>query len=158
MREIIDLSQNDDELYQERQKAMRNRDKYVGINSDGRPGSTITSSKSCSFDDDFRSKRAQESIADEKNWHDQPASSLQSDLYGRINDFTNKIKNILEHRKEDESSDDEVKNKPASSDRTNDDELFERIDDNDKFEHNTNIEVAFIFNFTKLKSRFHKSS
>lgn len=150
----MELSQNDDELYQERQKAMRNRDKYVGINSNGRPicgissSGTMTSSKSCSFDDEFRSKRAQESIADEKKWQNQQHNSIQNDLYGRINDFTNKIKNILEHRKEDESSEDEGKNnKPEDKEQANGDELYERID-HPNLESNLEVRFKFFCSFS----------
>lgn len=147
VKEIIELAQNDEELFQERQKAVRNRDKYVGINSDGRSATNVSSSsavssntptamsssKSCSFDDAFRSRRAQESIADEKKWQDQQ-NTIQSDLYGRINEFTSKIKNILEHRKEDESSEDESGSKSKPNGETeasnNHEEVFEDANKN----------------------------
>lgn len=164
VKEIIELAQNDEELFQERQKAVRNRDKYVGINSDGRsatsvsssstmssntPTAAMSSSKSCSFDDAFRSRRAQESIADEKKWQDQQ-NTIQNDLYGRINEFTSKIKNILEHRKEDESSEDEQsggnKSKPNGETEAsnNHEEVFEDAN-NKNHDKDLNVENLFFF-------------
>lgn len=147
-------------MYQERQKAIRNRDKYIGINSEGRPGSIsehpttsgsgtmMTSSKSCSFDENrgntFRSRRAQESIADEKTWQNSISggqqNSVSNDIYGRINDFTNKIKNILEHHKdEDESSEDESNNNNNKPNKKKSESEFERskVADDELSAHDT---------------------
>lgn len=103
MKEIIELTQNEEDLYNERQKALKSRDKFIGINSDCRFG--MSGSKSCSFDE---TRRANESIMEEKKWQNRQ-QILQNDIYDRINDFTSKIKNIIDKRKEDESSEDEDK-------------------------------------------------
>lgn len=122
------MVRNEDELYEERQKALKNRDKYVGINSEC---PRMSSSKSLSFDgSESRSKRALESIADEKKWQNE---HQQSDLYGKINEFTSKIKYIIEKRKEDveEQSDDDVKGGSSK----NQDDKFDQ-DDKEQTESN----------------------
>jgi hypothetical protein len=97
-KEVLEFVQDDDRLREERKKAKKNKEKYVGIQSDGFGGSGGGSSR---FDDTYRDKDTYYSNnkvpslggndLDDKDW-----VSSNPTIVERISDITSKVKNMLE--------------------------------------------------------------
>lgn len=97
VKEIIEFIQDDDRLREERLKAKKNRDKYVGIDSDNM---TISSSKSMGgfssysrsgFGNDISTKKSTMADLDDKEWR-----SSNPSIKERISDITSKVRTIID--------------------------------------------------------------
>ena len=97
MKEIIDLVQDDDKIREERKKAKKNRDKYVGIDSEFSGSSRMSSGFS-----DFKSSSSFNDL-DSKDWR-----SSNPSFKDRISDITSKVKNIIDNGPEDNNNDNTI--------------------------------------------------
>ena len=99
-KEIVEFVQDDEKLREERKKAKKNKDKYVGINSNGAGFGSMSSSKS-SYSD-FSSSRNTNNMDDlnDKDWRTNKSSSIQE----RITNITSKVKNIIDNAPDDEKN------------------------------------------------------
>ena len=95
VKEIIEFIQDDERLREERKKAKKNRDKYVGIDSDC---VSTSSSRSGGFSDFSRTgfgsdfKKSNISDLDDKEWR-----SSNPTIHERISDITSKVKTMLDN-------------------------------------------------------------
>lgn len=105
VKEIIEFIQDDEKLREERKKAKKNRDKYVGINSEfasrsssyndfSSSSSSSNYNKSSNFKSSFSNTSGMNDL-DEKNWR-----SNNPSIQERISDITSKVKNILDTNNE----------------------------------------------------------
>jgi epsin len=100
-KEIAEFVQDDDRLREERKKAKKNKDKYVGINSSGMGSSggfsSMSSSKSSFSDFSGRnsnwSSSKKDDFTDSNDWKSNSNSS--STIQDRISNITSKVKNII---------------------------------------------------------------
>lgn len=111
-KEIAEFVQDDDRLREERKKAKKNKDKYVGINSSGTGSSggfsSMSSSKS-SYSDSFSGRNSSSNWSSSKtddftdsnknDWKSNNNSS--STIQDRISNITSKVKNIIGDDKND---------------------------------------------------------
>ena len=106
MKEIIEFIQDDDRLRDERQKAKKNREKYVGIDSFSR-SSNFGSSNSGGFNDysrsGFGSGFGSGSMGNEygdnyksSDLNDQEWRSNNPSIKDRITDITSKVKTMMD--------------------------------------------------------------
>jgi hypothetical protein len=93
-------------LREERKKAKKNKDKYVGINSSGAGFGSMSSSKS-SYSD-FSSSRNTNNMDDlnDKDWRTNKSSSIQE----RITNLASNLKNIVDNAPDDEKNISEEEN------------------------------------------------
>ena len=121
-KEIIEFIQDDDRLREERKKAKKNKDKYVGIDSDhmtssrsfhGGGGSGMGSS-------DFRSNWSSSS--------NRPTSDFQdtNSISNKINDISNKVKNMMDNKPDGGYNNHEEGNVSDFSDGGNDNDFDPR--------------------------------
>ena len=128
------MIQDDERLREERKKAKKNREKYVGINSDfhsGGFGGSSSSYRSSSSYNDFASSSSSRGGSDfktpgymneldEKEW-----KSNQSAIQEKITDITAKVKNIL-----DKSADNDAASNGLSDDERDEDFSSQRNNTN----------------------------
>ena len=126
-KEIVEFIQDDDRLREERKKAKKNRDKYVGIDSEFASSHRISSSNSGGFGDFPKSKSTFNEL-DDKEWRTSNPS-----IQERITDITSKVKTILEKSPEpakenniefsDDEREDTFQEKPSTKPNIFSDEL-----------------------------------
>ena len=124
-KEIVEFIQDDDRLREERKKAKKNRDKYVGIDSEFSSSSSHHriggSGGGGGFSDFPKSKTTSFNELDDKEWRTSNPS-----IQDRITDITSKVKTILEKAPEssikdnnlefsDDDRDDTIPDRPAKS-------------------------------------------
>lgn len=137
-KEIIEFIQDDDKLREERKKAKKNKDKYVGINSEF---STRSSSYSDFRHNNTSSSSSHNSGGFGSDLHDKGWRSNNPSLQDRITDITSKVKNILETNDEKE---------PNVSGDDDDEHNTNNNKDNFADEPNKND-----FNFNKVSACFY---
>lgn len=121
-KEIIEFIQDDDRLREERKKAKKNKDKYVGIDSDH-----MTSSRSFHGggggmgSSDFRSSWSSSSS-------NRPTSDFQdtNSISNKINDISNKVKNMMDNKADGGYNNHEEGNMSDFSDGGNDNDFDPR--------------------------------
>ncbi len=105
-KEIVEFVQDDDKLREERKKAKKNKDKYVGINSSGAGFGSMSSSKSSYSDFSSSRNTSKMNELDEKDWRTNKSSSIQE----RITNITSGINNIIGNTPDDEKNVSEEEN------------------------------------------------
>lgn len=104
----MEFVQDDEKLREERKKAKKNKDKYVGINSSGAGSGfgSMTSSKS-SYSDFSSSRNTNTDDLGDKEWRSNKSSSIQE----RITNMTNQVKkNIIGNEPDEENNVSEEEN------------------------------------------------
>jgi clathrin interactor 1 len=109
-KELVEFIQDDDRIREERKKAKKNRDKYVGIDSEFVSSNKIGGFSDFSSSAQKTSQKSSFNDLDDKEWRTSNPS-----IQERITDITSKVKNILEKTPDTkdnniEFSDDEFEN------------------------------------------------
>ncbi len=122
-KELVEFIQDDDRIREERKKAKKNRDKYVGIDSEFVSSNKIGGFSDFSSSAQKASQKSSFNDLDDKEWRTSNPS-----IQERITDITSKVKNILEKTPDTkdnniEFSDDEFENNAKPKFNTFSDEI-----------------------------------
>lgn len=100
MKEILEFVQDDERVREERRKAKKNKDKYVGMNADNLTSSSFSRS---SYDRDTYHSSNYKNATSSSSFHDLDDKEWRSNnpsLQDRITDITSKVKDILDKAKD----------------------------------------------------------